>query len=118
MNTHLSEEELILHYYGETDRADEARMASHLAQCGDCQQADTQLRRVLALVETAAPVEPRRGFERDVWARLEPTLGEALTTNGEPRTANGEPRRALAHVLLVSAVGARRRMSRLTNCLT
>ena len=92
MNTHLSEEELILHYYGETDRADEARMASHLAECGDCQQADTQLRRVLTLVETAAPVEPRRGFERDVWARLEPTLGEDPTTNSELRTANREGR--------------------------
>ena len=29
MNTHLSEDELILHYYGETARADEARVESH-----------------------------------------------------------------------------------------
>ena len=92
MNTHLSEEELILHYYGETDRADEARVDTHLAACGDCQAAQAQLRHVLALVETAAPVEARPGFERDVWARLEPTLGEDLTTNREPRTANREGR--------------------------
>jgi hypothetical protein len=74
MNSHLSEEELILHYYGETDRADEARVDAHLAECGDCQAAKAQLHRVLMLVETAAPVEPRPGFERDVWARLEPQL--------------------------------------------
>ena len=74
MTNHLSEEELILHYYRETARAEEARVASHLGECGDCQQADTQLRGVLTLVETAAPVEAPPGFERDVWARLEPQL--------------------------------------------
>ena len=37
MNTHLSEDELILHYYGETERADEARVESHLASCAECQ---------------------------------------------------------------------------------
>ncbi len=74
MNNHLSEEELILHYYGETDRADEPRVDTHLADCGDCQAANAQLRRVLTLVETAAPVEARPGFERDAWARLEPQL--------------------------------------------
>jgi anti-sigma factor RsiW len=74
MTNHLSDEELILHYYGETDRADESRVDAHLAECGDCQAARAQLRRVLMLVETAAPVEARPGFERDVWARLEPEL--------------------------------------------
>jgi anti-sigma factor RsiW len=81
MTNHLSEEELILHYYGETDRADESRVASHLAECGDCQAAKAQLQRVLMLVETAAPVEARPGFERDVWARLEPQL-EANAASG------------------------------------
>ncbi len=75
MTQHLSEEELILHYYGETDRADQPRLDTHLAECGACQAANEQLRRVLTLVETAAPVEARPGFERDVWARLEPQLG-------------------------------------------
>jgi len=85
MNNHLSEEELILHYYGETDRADEARLESHLAECGDCQAAKAQLHRVLTLVETAAPVEARPGFERDVWARLEPQL-ESSTVVGRLRS--------------------------------
>jgi Putative zinc-finger len=74
MTNHLSEDELILHYYGETDRADEARLDAHLAECGDCQAAKARLHRILMLVETAAPVEARPGFERDVWARLEPQL--------------------------------------------
>jgi hypothetical protein len=74
MTNHLSEEELILHYYGEIDRADEFRVDGHLAGCGECQAAKAQLHRVLTLVETAAPVEARPGFERDAWARLEPQL--------------------------------------------
>jgi len=83
MNTHLSEEELILHHYGEIDRADEARVEGHLGECGECQAAKAQLHRVLTMVETAAPVEARPGFERDVWARLEPALGEDRTANRE-----------------------------------
>ena len=74
MNTHLSEDELILHYYGETERADESRVESHLASCPDCQFANQQLRRVMTLVDTAAPIEAPPGFERTAWARLEPML--------------------------------------------
>jgi hypothetical protein len=74
MNTHLSEDELILHYYGETARADQSRVESHLASCLDCQFANQQLRRVMTLVDTAAPVEAPLGFERTAWARLEPAL--------------------------------------------
>lgn len=74
MTQHLSEDELILHYYGETDRADQPRIDRHLAECGECQAAKAQLHRVLMLVESTAPVAARPGFERDVWARLEPQL--------------------------------------------
>jgi anti-sigma factor RsiW len=74
MQTHLSEDDLILHYYGETERADEARIEQHLASCADCQSANRQLRRVLMMVDSAAPVEAPPGFERTAWARLEPAL--------------------------------------------
>jgi hypothetical protein len=74
MNAHLTDDELILHFYGETDRADEARVVSHLAACDACRRADQQLRRVMTLVDTASPVEAPPGFERTAWARLEPAL--------------------------------------------
>jgi hypothetical protein len=74
MNTHLSEDELILHYYGENERADEARIESHLASCAACQLANQQLRRVMTMVDSAVPVEAPTGFERTAWARLEPAL--------------------------------------------
>jgi anti-sigma factor RsiW len=72
--THISEDELILHFYGEIERADESRITSHLATCAECQSSDQQLRRVMTLVDTAAPVEAPLGFERTAWARLEPAL--------------------------------------------
>jgi anti-sigma factor RsiW len=74
MTNHLSEDELILHYYGEVDRADAARVASHLETCADCQAARERLARVMAMVDSAAPVEAPLGFERTAWARLEPKL--------------------------------------------
>jgi hypothetical protein len=74
MNQHLSEDELILHYYGETERADQARVDSHLESCADCQSAKEKLHSVMALVDSAAPVEAPIGFERIAWARLEPHL--------------------------------------------
>jgi hypothetical protein len=75
MNTHLTDDELILHFYGETDRADEERVALHLASCAECRRADQQLRRVMTLLDTAAPVDAPPGFERIAWVRLEPALG-------------------------------------------
>jgi anti-sigma factor RsiW len=74
MNTHLSEDELILHYYSETERADHARIESHLASCAECQSAHQQLVNVMTLVDSATPVEAPPGFERTAWARLEPQL--------------------------------------------
>ena len=74
MNPHISEDELILHYYGESGRADEARIEQHLAACAECRFANQQLRRVMMLVDSAAPVEAPPGFERTAWARLEPAL--------------------------------------------
>lgn len=76
MNTHLTEDELILHFYGETERGDEARIESHLASCGECQSARQQLVRVMTLVDSASPVEAPLGFERTAWARLEPKLDD------------------------------------------
>ena len=82
MHNHLTEDELILHYYDETEGVDRARVDTHLASCGECQFAQGQLRRVMTLVDSAAPVEAAPGFERTAWARLEPALD--LNTNDGP----------------------------------
>ena len=75
---HLTDDDLILHYYGETSPADERDTASHLQQCGGCRAEYTRLQRVLAAIdERSAAVDPGPAFERTVWARLEPHLRPA-----------------------------------------
>lgn len=71
---HVNEEDLILHFYGEMDAPSAARTEDHLAGCGDCRAAYARLQRVMAAVDAVPPVEPADGFERIVWARLEPNL--------------------------------------------
>ena len=85
MDNHLSEDDLILHYYGETERGDEARIASHLAACAACQGAKQKLARVMTLVDSAAPVEAPLGFERTAWARLEPLLDDGAINRSASR---------------------------------
>ena len=78
MNTHLTEDQLVLHYYGEMADGDERLVAGHLSGCSECHTAFTRLQRVLAVVdETAAAPELPESFERTVWARLQQDLPRA-----------------------------------------
>ena len=76
MTTHLTDDELVLHYYGEMPDADEHRAVEHLADCAACQAGYRKLQRVLAMVDQTALAGPELSpaFERTVWARLEPDL--------------------------------------------
>jgi len=71
---HLTEDDLVLHYYGEMTGADEARATEHLTACASCQASYARLQRVLAIVDTAPAVDAPTGFERIAWARLEAAL--------------------------------------------
>jgi hypothetical protein len=68
---HVSEDDLILHHYGEGERAEVER---HLTTCAECRQQLDRLRQVLALVDEQPIPEPPPAFERSVWARLQPQL--------------------------------------------
>lgn len=72
----VAEEDLILYYYGETTGLDEQAVASHLEGCASCGARFSKLQRVLGAVDEAmaAPADLPDGFERTVWARLEPAL--------------------------------------------
>lgn len=71
---HLTDDELILHYYGELEPSAGGRASDHLAQCRACRTSFATLQRVLAAVETAPAADVAEGFERTVWARLQPAL--------------------------------------------
>jgi hypothetical protein len=70
--SHLSEEDLILHYYSE--EADAFAAEQHLDQCDACRSHYASLQRVLNVVDTL-PV-PARGEEygSQVWRRIEGRL--------------------------------------------
>jgi hypothetical protein len=72
---HLTDDDLILHYYDELDTNAAARVSDHLRSCAACQASFTTLQRVLTAVESAPAPEIADGFERTVWARLQPELG-------------------------------------------
>jgi hypothetical protein len=72
---HLKDDDLILRYYGELDGAPESRATEHLAECTSCRAAYSRLQQVLTAVDDCPTPDLPDGFERVVWARLQPELG-------------------------------------------
>lgn len=70
---HLTHDDLVLHYYGESGQ-DLARVDAHLSACDECRAALVRLQRTLALVDANAEGEPARGYEATMWARLQDRL--------------------------------------------
>ena len=102
---HLTDDELILHYYGETAPDDEPRAAGHLQQCAPCRVEYATLQRVLGSIdERSVAIEPSPAFERTVWARLEPNLKPAR--RGWVSWALSPAPMALAAAVVVLVVGA------------
>src|ERR1700722_20377258 len=62
---HLSEEDLILIYYGEPGAPEGAH--AHLADCRQCKDAADSLAQTLNLCDEWTVPEPDAGFERRVW---------------------------------------------------
>ncbi len=69
---HLTEEQLVLHYYGE--EGDTLSADRHLEDCQDCREIYVSLQRVLNVVDSL-PV-PERGAEygAEVWRRISPAI--------------------------------------------
>lgn len=71
---HLSHDDLVLHYYGETPAGDAAHADAHLASCAECHAAFARLQQVLALVDQVPVPDPGPAFEATTWARLQDRL--------------------------------------------
>jgi hypothetical protein len=71
---HLSDDELVLHYYGEMREAAEARACAHLETCTDCRDNLARLQRVMTAIDLAPVPEPDAFFEQITWRRLQPAL--------------------------------------------
>ena len=72
MTSHVSEEQLVLFYYGESTEA--SGIESHMAECEACRSDFRTLQLVLNTVDSA-PVPERNGeYGKTVWSRLEKQL--------------------------------------------
>lgn len=71
---HLTDDDLVLHFYGELAPPAEAQAVSHLTACDGCRRSYARLQQVLSAVDAMPPPRLPDGFERTVWARLEPAL--------------------------------------------
>ena len=78
---HISDEDLLLDYYGEATPEQRAVMRAHVETCAECQALDRELRAVLALVDSEPLPDAPPGFEREMWARLEPVVSGFSRTN-------------------------------------
>jgi hypothetical protein len=69
---HLSEEQLILHYYGET--GDTLECEFHLDECSECREVYASLQRVLNVVDGLPLPDPGEDYGARVWQRIEPQI--------------------------------------------
>jgi hypothetical protein len=71
---HLSEEEIVLHCYGDVDPADKAD--GHLRECLVCRSEFERMRELLHMIGPFEVSEPPAGFEQRVWLNLRDRLPE------------------------------------------
>jgi hypothetical protein len=71
---HLSEEQIILHYYGDAEEASEVER--HLAACPDCRAEFSRVQSMLKQIEPLDVPEPPQGFEEKAWLKLRDQLPE------------------------------------------
>ena len=105
---HLTEDDLVLHYYGELPLPEKTAATAHLGSCATCRADYTRLQEVLGVLDdTALVVEPPPSFERAVWARLAPDLESERPRRGWMSWMLMSPAPlALAAAVVVLVVGA------------
>lgn len=73
--THCSDEDLILHYYGEAGESD--AVAGHLDRCAQCANAYRALAATLTMIPRAEVPERGPQYGLEVWQRIRPRLPES-----------------------------------------
>ncbi|HXO37233.1 MAG TPA: hypothetical protein VN872_01270 [Candidatus Acidoferrum sp.] len=71
---HLSEEQLVLHYYGDADET--AEIEGHLAGCTECRAEFARVQSTLRQIAPLEVPEPPASFEEKTWLNLRDRLPE------------------------------------------
>ena len=69
---HLTEEELVLHYYGEV--AESLQAERHLEECEGCRELYASIERVLYTVDAMPVPERNADYGAEVWRRIAPAI--------------------------------------------
>jgi predicted anti-sigma-YlaC factor YlaD len=99
---HLSEEQIVLHYYGDAEGEDEVRL--HLAACSECRSEFDRVNRLLESIEPTEVPEPPAVFEEKTWLNLRDRLPEKR--GGFRRWFSAPPKWALAGVMALLLAAA------------
>ncbi|HWX54505.1 MAG TPA: hypothetical protein VN176_07920 [Verrucomicrobiae bacterium] len=99
---HLSEEQIVLHFYDDADNSAEVR--EHLSACEACR---TEFERVSALLTQIVPIEvpePHESFEQKIWLNVRDRLPERQRVFFERFLS--PPKWVLAGVMAMVVAGA------------
>ncbi len=102
---HLSQEQLILHYYGEEPGAPGAE--THLDECAECRELYGSLQRVLNVVDTLSVPERSPEYGAEVWRRIEHHLPARRRLVLSPSWRWAAAAVALASLLLLAFLAGR-----------
>ena len=94
---HLSEEQIVLHYYGDAEEATEVER--HLAACPECRAEFARVQSMLKQIEPLEVPEPPAGFEEKTWLNLRDHLPEKR--GFLRRLLQGQQKWALAGAMVV-----------------
>jgi hypothetical protein len=103
MKQHLEEEDLILHFYGETGSAAEP----HLSDCSESRGRYQALVRVLNSVELENVPHRASEYEDQIWNRLEPKLGRRTRWSSWFALRRWVPAFAAVAVLVIAFLAGR-----------
>lgn len=115
---HLSEEQIVLHYYGDADMP--AEIEQHLSGCAECRAEFERVQSTLRQIEPLEVPEPLANLEEKTWLNIRDRLPEKsgfLRRVFEKRTLNGSSatsrswswwtgKRAIAGLMAVLIAGA------------
>jgi len=99
---HLSEEQIVLHYYGDAEEEDEVRR--HLAECSACREEFERVQGLLRGIEPTGVPEPPAVFEEKTWLNLRDRLPRKR--RGLRQWLSSPPKWALAGAMAVLLAAA------------
>jgi hypothetical protein len=99
---HLSEEQIVLHYYGDADAP--AEVEQHLSGCAECRAEFARVQSMLRQIEPLEVPEPAANFEEKTWLNVRDRLPEKGGIFR--RLFTPQPKWAIAGLMAVLIVGA------------